>query len=111
MRRLRTLGQKFAQSCAPKISHARIRIQDNAAGERVLLGGIANHKTIACKHERRGFKTDLRNGIFARAQLFAALEKNTRTEVGAAMVHAHRSEEHTSELQSPMYLVCRLLLE
>src|SRR5437762_5579385 len=27
-------------------------------------------------------------------------------------VHQHeRSEEHTSELQSPMYLVCRLLLE
>src|SRR5437764_10914966 len=26
--------------------------------------------------------------------------------------HVHfRSEEHTSELQSPMYLVCRLLLE
>src|SRR5437763_5872235 len=23
----------------------------------------------------------------------------------------HRTEEHTSELQSPMYLVCRLLLE
>src|SRR5215210_9515254 len=26
-------------------------------------------------------------------------------------VHGQRSEEHTSELQSPMYLVCRLLLE
>src|SRR5437764_5258603 len=25
--------------------------------------------------------------------------------------YASRSEEHTSELQSPMYLVCRLLLE
>src|SRR5437763_6636063 len=25
--------------------------------------------------------------------------------------HRHRSEEHTSELKSPMYLVCRLLLE
>ena len=25
--------------------------------------------------------------------------------------HNLRSEEHTSELQSPMYLVCRLLLE
>src|SRR5437762_6734275 len=25
--------------------------------------------------------------------------------------HRSRSEEHTSELQSPMYLVCRLLLE
>src|SRR5437764_3591396 len=28
-----------------------------------------------------------------------------------ADVEALRSEEHTSELQSPMYLVCRLLLE
>src|SRR5437762_4484517 len=29
----------------------------------------------------------------------------------AAPVYSRRSEEHTSELQSPMYLVCRLLLE
>src|SRR5437763_8188385 len=29
----------------------------------------------------------------------------------SAAVAAGRSEEHTSELQSPMYLVCRLLLE
>src|SRR5437879_8265559 len=29
----------------------------------------------------------------------------------AAYTGAFRSEEHTSELQSPMYLVCRLLLE
>src|SRR5437879_11048501 len=28
-----------------------------------------------------------------------------------AFDHRVRSEEHTSELQSPMYLVCRLLLE
>src|SRR5437764_8934011 len=28
-----------------------------------------------------------------------------------AATRAARSEEHTSELQSPMYLVCRLLLE
>src|ERR1017187_10214353 len=27
------------------------------------------------------------------------------------VVITNRSEEHTSELQSPMYLVCRLLLE
>src|SRR2546426_2143199 len=27
------------------------------------------------------------------------------------MVHSRRSEEHTSELQSPCNLVCRLLLE
>src|SRR5437867_9855953 len=30
---------------------------------------------------------------------------------GAARVPHHRSEEHTSELQSPYDLVCRLLLE
>src|SRR5437764_7714448 len=29
----------------------------------------------------------------------------------AAALPGPRSEEHTSELQSPMYLVCRLLLE
>src|SRR5437762_9966864 len=28
-----------------------------------------------------------------------------------ATIEEYRSEEHTSELQSPMYLVCRLLLE
>ena len=27
------------------------------------------------------------------------------------LIFGERSEEHTSELQSPMYLVCRLLLE
>src|SRR5437764_11451409 len=30
---------------------------------------------------------------------------------GRSEYRAERSEEHTSELQSPMYLVCRLLLE
>src|SRR5437762_9014559 len=30
---------------------------------------------------------------------------------GSAWRRCRRSEEHTSELQSPMYLVCRLLLE
>src|SRR5437763_12232949 len=31
--------------------------------------------------------------------------------LGSAFCEKRRSEEHTSELQSPMYLVCRLLLE
>src|SRR5436189_3445877 len=30
---------------------------------------------------------------------------------GLVLQNSARSEEHTSELQSPMYLVCRLLLE
>src|SRR5690348_17910301 len=35
--------------------------------------------------------------------LFSTAANDARTE--------HRSEEHTSELQSPVHLVCRLLLE
>src|SRR2546422_7694409 len=31
--------------------------------------------------------------------------------VGVALAHEARSEEHTSELQSRLHLVCRLLLE
>src|ERR1035437_10682290 len=35
----------------------------------------------------------------------------TRADQGKAEGGVHRSEEHTSELQSRQYLVCRLLLE
>src|SRR5258707_9817950 len=44
-----------------------------------------------------------RNG----AQVFRVLEVRG----GLALVQEPRSEEHTSELQSRQYLVCRLLLE
>src|SRR5437762_8921723 len=40
----------------------------------------------------------------------AGSAETPRTET-AAEKNPWRSEEHTSELQSPMYLVCRLLLE
>src|SRR5690348_17762729 len=32
-------------------------------------------------------------------------------DLGIATIYQERSEEHTSELQSPVHLVCRLLLE
>src|SRR3712207_7491205 len=47
-------------------------------------------------------------------RLVAALEAGARTVdemLDAAWDDAPRSEEHTSELQSRQYLVCRLLLE
>src|SRR5437763_4942462 len=40
-----------------------------------------------------------------------ACSRALRRRVEEAELPARRSEEHTSELQSPMYLVCRLLLE
>ena len=45
----------------------------------------------------------------AAGELVFAAGEQTKTVV--VSVHPDRSEEHTSELQSPMYLVCRLLLE
>src|SRR5437879_10032728 len=55
------------------------------------------------------------------SDLIKAIEESTHVDVdrffdewiygGGAPRFAVRSEEHTSELQSPMYLVCRLLLE
>ena len=37
--------------------------------------------------------------------------KHFRTNYKEWSISTNRSEEHTSELQSQMYLVCRLLLE
>src|SRR5256885_5034227 len=39
------------------------------------------------------------------------LQRRTQRAVLLGKAKAHRSEEHTSELQSPCNLVCRLLLE
>src|SRR5207248_10306071 len=39
------------------------------------------------------------------------LDKGPLWQTGGSTSHAPRSEEHTSELQSPYDLVCRLLLE
>src|SRR5215210_8733830 len=55
-----------------------------------------------------------RSTLFPYTTLFRSGLPSARAPCGADTVPAMstpRSEEHTSELQSPMYLVCRLLLE
>src|SRR2546423_9431464 len=55
----------------------------------------------------------LRDGITIRVRGGAAVEADGATlgtAIGSAR-YGYRSEEHTSELQSLAYLVCRLLLE
>src|SRR3712207_8219382 len=46
-----------------------------------------------------------RLAVLSRKQL------QVRTAIVGALIYPSRSEEHTSELQSRQYLVCRLLLE
>src|SRR2546425_6301828 len=48
---------------------------------------------------------------FAGAELGIARRPGTETRIAVAYAGGSRSEEHTSELQSLAYLVCRLLLE
>src|SRR2546429_6708974 len=49
---------------------------------------------------------------FSRKILRASLSANrARAAERGPFLRARRSEEHTSELQSPLHLVCRLLLE
>src|SRR5437762_10524847 len=64
-----------------------------------------------------------RSTLFPYTTLFRSQQVIAQKPRGYAAILAHfqrlvklevrkdRSEEHTSELQSPMYLVCRLLLE
>src|SRR5437879_7746363 len=57
-----------------------------------------------------GFKMDA--ALKAQQELEKVEQQIAQMEsVAGTSADAHRSEEHTSELQSPMYLVCRLLLE
>src|ERR1017187_10893002 len=56
-----------------------------------------------------------RSTLFPYTTLFRSgyhsLTGNCQRSCSSAYWSMNRSEEHTSELQSPMYLVCRLLLE
>src|SRR5690348_17769956 len=69
------------------------------------------------RYEDSGINWRLRVGY---GRLFASLADRlpvaldaavSRIDHGGRAIRLERSEEHTSELQSPVHLVCRLLLE
>src|SRR5437879_8140809 len=79
-----------------------------------------HQRHLRVRHKVSGSPERPRLVVFRSSKhIYAQLVDDTRgvTLVGAAdrsegvAVEGKRSEEHTSELQSPMYLVCRLLLE
>src|SRR5947209_7772257 len=53
----------------------------------------------------------LETGLVARVPLFIKAGEVVRVNTQTGEIAGRRSEEHTSELQSRQYLVCRLLLE
>src|SRR5258707_4609869 len=100
-----------------KMKH-RILVVEDDPPFRELLGGWL---------EKEGFDAVLADTLEAAFMGIAAiplpdavlLDIHLGSQSGLTLVHwarkqkhlAHRSEEHTSELQSRQYLVCRLLLE
>src|SRR3712207_8691991 len=50
-------------------------------------------------------------GALPRCGMCSASRSKARRNISAERCEGERSEEHTSELQSRQYLVCRLLLE
>src|SRR5437762_13564352 len=55
--------------------------------------------------------TNPEKGLSTRVPSIFRCRQVARREINDFPNQRTRSEEHTSELQSPMYLVCRLLLE
>src|SRR5437763_17098012 len=94
----------FTEHCHPPLLHSFPTRRSSDLGECALA---VNGCSSSLK--RRG--TAIR---IARhdPELVSAPRPNSRiVDVRADREGYTRSEEHTSELQSPMYLVCRLLLE
>ena len=88
------------------------------AGEPTYTGTTEPVQQVALRSRVDGQVTaltvDIGDGV-ATGDIVARLDADLLTvEVNQAQAELRareRSEEHTSELQSPMYLVCRLLLE
>src|SRR5437879_11015212 len=77
------------------------------AWDMIVVGGGATGVGVAIDAAARGYdvllleQSDFGKGTSSRSTKL----------VHGGVRYLERSEEHTSELQSPMYLVCRLLLE
>src|SRR3712207_6973930 len=80
------------------------RFRDELATEALVL----TREVMRSGEPGEGMRADYERGLALLRRLLSLDGDNVR--LLAAMVEA-RSEEHTSELQSRQYLVCRLLLE
>src|SRR5687767_14654618 len=103
--RLRMLDEQVVnRGCAARFLDSDI--VDEAAR---MDADLEDSRHAHTPEERKGFAQAFVSGVdHARAELLELLRwKRWRSRAPAE----HRSEEHTSELQSLAYLVCRLLLE
>src|SRR5437762_11319799 len=74
---------------------------------RHILGDVSEDAPHVVEHDLQAVRRGAHIGIVAPERPFG----RRHHDLGIGKDQRVRSEEHTSELQSPMYLVCRLLLE
>src|SRR5437762_2361929 len=98
----RTVGQKINELLGASV------VVDNRSGAGGTIGA-----DIAAKAPADGYTLLMAAGAHTLApSLYVKLPYDIAKDFAPVSISAKsRSEEHTSELQSPMYLVCRLLLE
>src|SRR5437762_4935272 len=83
-----------------------------AAGHAALrpcIGPVIEEEAVAVRHLHLREAGGVHDRVGAHQSI--QIEQVSRYGVDLVRAESLRSEEHTSELQSPMYLVCRLLLE
>src|SRR5256885_10229146 len=73
--------------------------------------GSLDHDLFAGCEDLEQFLEEMELNGFAAASVDEQTDMLCDEDQGLIWFHARRSEEHTSELQSPCNLVCRLLLE
>src|SRR5256885_8581096 len=92
------------------VSGRTVALEDFASSPALLVAFICNHCPFV-KHTLDGFVAFARD-FTPRGLAVVAISSNDVAGYPAdAPAEMKRSEEHTSELQSPCNLVCRLLLE
>src|SRR5690348_16838741 len=102
VRALVELARGLAQDPIESLGQARER---NGANREEALLNVARQPRLREQRRVRVVEV-LQQCLLHRRNVVHALGERARE-----LLEARRSEEHTSELQSPVHLVCRLLLE
>src|SRR5256885_8355309 len=106
--RVRALGRGLRAIIRPGAVVAPVRHQGCVEGVTVALHGVGSREEMAPgTHLRNGLDADL----LGRGEHRLKELREHRQPFNIQDELLARSEEHTSELQSPCNLVCRLLLE
>src|SRR2546422_1687023 len=115
----RVIGMVYRETSRPELAESRLRSAiELAVGTGSVLGEAEASHELALLYQGMGRNQEALRLLNAAYRLFRRLDARVDlVHVGGKMAEleatflAVRSEEHTSELQSRLHLVCRLLLE